>query len=194
MVGVSPQELEKGEYDRGEECVFLGADYTSRDAAVLLHLQTNRIIHRRSFRAFPNQYPFRKQEAPKSDKTDALHRAVDEVLEERGMDDVDVSDGGESEDDDEKDEEEYEDHYHSERDTDSDDESDYDEHHEEHDEHDDDDYVPGLHTDSEPDTDSDDEDDDNEHKHSSSISSNKSTSEEEEDDNMSDEEHERRRT
>ena len=62
----------------------------------------------------------------------------------------------------------------------------------EHDEHDDDDYVPELHTDSEPDTDSDDENDDNEHKHSSSIPSNKSTSEEEEDDNMDDEEHEQR--
>ena len=70
--------------------MFLGADYTSRDAAILLHLHTNRIIHRRSFRAFPNQYPFREQDAPKSDKIDALHRAVDEVLQERGMEDVDV--------------------------------------------------------------------------------------------------------
>ena len=94
VMAVDPRELGKEEHDRGQRCVFLGADYTTRDAATLLHINTNSLISRRSFRAFPRVYPFRSLDRPKSDKTDALHRAVDEILRDRGMDDVDVFEGG----------------------------------------------------------------------------------------------------
>ena len=86
-MGVSPKELGKDEHDRGELCAFLGADYTTRDGALLLHFDTNKLIHRRSFRAYPHYYPWRARDMPKRNKTDALERAVDEVLRARGMDD-----------------------------------------------------------------------------------------------------------
>ena len=55
LVLTSPKELQKGETGREEYGAFLGVDHTSRGGVMALNLNTDKIIYRRSYRAFPNK-------------------------------------------------------------------------------------------------------------------------------------------
>ena len=55
LVLTSPKESQKGETGREEYGAFLGVDHTSRGGVMALNQATDKIIYRRSYRAFHNK-------------------------------------------------------------------------------------------------------------------------------------------
>ena len=53
-----PQELRPKFGDKARECVFLGVSNEHKDGLRLMHLATGRVIISRSFRSFPDVFPF----------------------------------------------------------------------------------------------------------------------------------------
>ena len=96
LVLTSPRELEKGETGREEYGAFLGVDHSSRGGVMALNLNTNKIIHRRSYRAFLNKSRWPKQRPDAEDKLEALQRVVSDVV---GNDDDDDNDDDSDDDD-----------------------------------------------------------------------------------------------
>ena len=97
LVLTSPKELQKGETGREEYGAFLGVDHTSIGGVMAVNLNTCKIIHRRSYRAFLNKYRWPKQSPDAQDKFTALLRVVSGVVGDDGDDD-DAREGGESDD------------------------------------------------------------------------------------------------